>query len=113
MAWAAGTGLIATVIALLLLFGLHCATQLATGRELGRLVCYAIGCGTILALLGAWCVVQPAEIPAWWTWLTAVAITAGAGLGTMAGYWLDDRAALRWERGIRDGKQRADADRGR
>jgi len=111
--WAAGTMLVAAAMALLLLFGLHWATQTAAGRELNPLTCYVIGCTSILALLGLWCLVQPGKIPAWWAFAAAVSITGGAGLGTMAGHWLDDRAALRWERGIRDGKQRANADRGR
>ena len=109
-AWAAITGAGAGALAFALLGFAHWASMLFWGRDLHVLLRYVVGCGIILVVLGAWCLVQPDPVPAWWAWLAAVGITFGAGLGTMAGHGLDEWDGMRKERAIRNGQQRAASD---
>lgn len=99
------------MLAFALLSSAHWGVMRLLDPEPHVMVRYAVGCSIILAVLGAWCLVQPEPVPALWAWLAAVAITVGAGLGTALGHWLDDWDGMRKERAIRDGQQRAATDR--
>lgn len=108
--WVLISGAGAAALGFALLGFAHWAMLKVWGCEPHLLVRYVTGCSIILALLGAWCLVQPEPVPAWWAWLAAAGITCGAGLGTAVGHGLDEWDGMRKERAMRNGQQRAAAD---
>lgn len=101
--WAVGTALVAVVLAFLLLAASHWAAGLIIGRELGVVACYVAGCSLMGLVYLGWALAQRVPIPALWGWLAWGGILAGAGLGTMLGHWLDDRAAERTRKALERG----------
>jgi hypothetical protein len=86
--------LISTILAVcvsFLLLGLahFCARRL--WGELPQLICYVAGVGLILVVYGAW----SAAMGELWAFLALAAIVAGAGGGTVLGWWADAVAERR------------------
>ena len=109
--WTAG---VAGVLAFFVLGFVHWAAELVAGRRLPRLVCYVLGLGAVLAIVGVWCAVQgSARVPAWWVWVVMCWVSAGAGAGTAVGWALDLLHERRVAEGVRRGQSRAATDRDR
>lgn len=97
METAISSGILATLFAALLLTVAHYLSLRLWGI-LHRLVCYAAGVALIAAIYAAWCLAQPAPIPAWWGWLAFAAIVGGAGVGTILGWLADHQGDKREQR---------------
>ncbi len=79
---------LAALIALLLLTAEHFVSERLFG-DLPLLWRYIVGVASILAVFAGWCAVQPPLISPWLALGALVAVTVGAGLGTMAGHGAD------------------------
>lgn len=109
--WAVWSAVVAGVVAFFALGFVHWAAPLVAGGRLPRLVCYVLGLGVILVVMGIWCVAQRGALPAWWVWMAMCWVSFMGGLGTVAGWALDAVHERRVEEGVRRGQSRAEADR--
>ena len=110
MGFVVWTAAAAGAVAFFCLGFVHWAAELAVGRRVPRLVCYAIGLGCLLVILGVWCVFQRGSMPAWWVWLVMCWVSMWGGAGTAAGWWLDGLQGRRVAEGVRRGQQAAATD---
>ena len=88
------TALLSFGFAFLLLLGAHYVTYKLWG-ELHKIKCYIAGTFLISVVFGAWSVVQPKPMLASWGFVAYVLTVAGAGLGTVAGWWIDHKGDQR------------------
>lgn len=88
---------IATILAVLALFSAHYLSARLSPVKLPRLTCYVIGVALIAAIFGGWCWFH-SQMQAFGAF---VAITSGAGLGTIAAWLVDHLSGTRIERKAR------------
>lgn len=84
---------IAAVLAFFVFLATHWGSRELFG-DLGKLASYIVGTALITAIYLGWCLFQHTPIPALIGWAAYAAITVGAGLGTLAGHFVDNHTGL-------------------
>ena len=86
--------LVAGAFAFVTLGFAHFASQAWFAEDLPKVVCYVVGLLLIGAVFSAWCLVNQ-NSPALLAFAAFCAIVVGAGIGTMAGHYLDSRRSAK------------------